>query len=70
VKFETVPFDTGRTVVGVDWGAGDSLTAWRTVPGSEAIIIGGRRAGKTAEAERRAGVIRLEELEPGVWGRR
>jgi len=58
-------FNTGRRFVGVDWGAGDSFTAWRTIQTGEVYA---RRAGKTAEAERRAGVVRLVELEPGVWG--
>lgn len=59
-----------RRIVGVDWGAGESRTVWHTWRPQAEDVVAGRRGGKTLEQERRAGIIRLEELEPGVWGRR
>ena len=69
--------DTRRVFLGADYGHGPSYAAtyhWRPGPvvDSERIVFrtGGRGGGKSAAADEATGTLRLEELEPGVWGRR
>lgn len=55
-------------LTGVDYGAGESFTAWHSVsnPTGSSWVREAFMAGDVHHA----GSIQLEELAPGVWGRR